>query len=229
MDLVRIISDGGGDGRNGAGAAVVYLPVSWLPAGTSDRAEADSAAPSPSPVRDNRFKLVGLLGGVDSTDAELGAGILGLLFVNRCAALRGTSPFQLEWVSDNHHLIQFGRALPALDPKRQEPLWKLASRLSTNAEVRTIHVSSFPRTHAATRAHHSCDRASTWIQRKGERLLEEHGPGAVGLHQHDSPARCWQLCDLRPLIDLATADPSRSETIEPALQAVGAQFDYLLD
>lgn len=230
MAIARIVSDGGGDGIHGAGAAVVYLPVGNAaavpPTSTSPVDQPSDPLPSEETASesstDGRYKIVALLGGVDSTEAELSAGILGMLFISCWIHSRNESAPEVEWASDNEHVIQFGRTLPALDPKRREPLWQLAARLTAEWQIRTIHVSSFPGAHSVKRAHHSCDRASTWIQRSGEKLLSESGLGPIGLHRDQSPESCWQLCDMRPL--LASLSSADSKLIELRIQEITEQL-----
>lgn len=184
---VSLVSDGGSSGSRGAGAAVVRIP---------------SAA--------KRFKLVSPLDGVNGTDAEVAAGLIGIAFLRAWSRAACSAPLSIRWESDSEHVVRFGRLLPSLPERRREPLWLALAMLTDGWSLVTRHVPG----HSGHRPNESCDRAATWIQARGERLLAEHGTGPVGRLRDTKPLDCWFLLDVRePISTILSSDALAQDAV----------------
>ena len=186
LSKIIIVSDGSASpgGERGAAACLIKVPgdISWV-------------------------KLALYLGSADSTDSEILAGLLGFAYLNaqpkEAAAGRAVA-----WVSDNQGVIEAAvkRVHQWRDAGwqnkrgaavRKRGLWEAFLCLSASMELQSLHVSEAK---PLSMRHRACDKASRWIEQKGENLLADSGEGSIGKISTIDPSRAWYLLDGRELM-----------------------------
>ena len=173
-----LVSDGGSDEQtSGAGACILRIPAAQ-----------------------QRLKLIGILGPMSGSQAELAAALIGL-----CAAAEWSAnpEASVHWLGDNEALLTSSRSIrewrargwrtSADRPVANRGLWEAFILLTEGRPLSVAHI----RGHSGHRENEACDRAARWIQRKGEKLLASHGAGKIGQLARSAPAQAWVLIDAR--------------------------------
>ena len=176
-----LISDGGSDEKtSGAGACIVRVPE-----------------------QEERYKLIGILGPVSGSQAELAAALIGWCFVVEYSRANSLPTGHVHWVSDNKPLLFSSSNIREWQARgwrthsersvANRGLWEAFIELSAGQTVTVEHI----RGHCGHRENEACDRAARWIQRKGEKLLRIHGEGRIGQLAVSAPEQAWTLLDMR--------------------------------
>ena len=111
------------------------------------------------------------------------------------------------WIADNQTMLEaaLGRAekwqmkgwrTSRGEPIRQRGLWETYLKLSRPFSLITRQIES-EENHPL---HRSCDRASRWMEQKGDLLLERWGEGPIGRLGRQDPARAWYMIDAREFV-----------------------------
>ena len=173
-----LTSDGGSDERtSGAGACILHM--------REDQ---------------HRLKLVGMLGPMSGSQAELSAALIGWCAV---AELNQRAEAHVHWIGDNEALLSSAMVIRAWRERgwrtnadravANRGLWEAFIQLTEGQQLSVAHI----RGHSGHRENEACDRAARWIQRTGDKLLTTQGPGKIGQLARSTPSQAWVLIDAR--------------------------------
>ncbi len=196
-EVVHLVTDGSADAESqSAGAAFIVQ--------NSDR----------------RIRIKGnaFLGPASSVEAEMIAGVLGVVMVRRICELGYVSqPFRLVWLLDHqptidalHNQLSTWKARDWQGLKRTGPrhlaLWRLLDEALSDISCTARHVG----TEGDISAHTACDRASRWARKSAKRLLAQETGAPVGRMGEHQTENAWRFLDARELMQLARDFPENT-------------------
>ncbi|MDR2337144.1 MAG: hypothetical protein LBE20_00655 [Deltaproteobacteria bacterium] len=175
----ELYTDGGASEKGAASAVIISLPP-------------------------QKRKVVCRLGKISAMEAEILAGILGVELITK-----NSEQPQVVWYCDNKVVVDIANvfladwAANAWKNKQNKSianlaLWQEFWELTQQVKLEVRHVTA----HSGQRQNTACDRACSWIQEKGSKLLEIHGEGLIGRQKNLDPKNAWLLLDLREGMEL---------------------------
>lgn len=143
-------------------------------------------------VGGRRWKVVALVPDMAPSDAELMAGVLGVVALSALAP--GVVPEV--WFTDSRAAQSAYARWRSGAPSGCAAFvdaWLMSAPSMREVECRHVSEGRFHGSHDA------CHRVCTWVQRRGPELLARHGEGPVGLLRETKPDEAWFLVNVSEL------------------------------